>query len=281
MLSITGVRVAYGERVVLAGVDLAVDAGKVIGLVGPNGCGKTTLLRAVTRVVPMLSGRISLDGADVRSLSARDLARAIAVVPQGVSLPLGYTAAEVVLMGRTPHLGFLEQEGPGDYQRACEALSRVGAVHLFDRRVDELSGGERQNVVIARALAQEPRVLLLDEPTASLDIGHQMSVGHLMRRLAREGGLAVLATLHDLTLASLYCDRIALMTRGRVVAEGSPTEVLTEANIREAYDAVARVMTEQASGRPIVLPWDGSASLTPKPSGPAEEARAGRTATGA
>lgn len=255
MLSISGLRVAYGERPVLKGLDLTVAAGEVVGLVGPNGCGKTTLLRAVTRVAPALAGRIEVGGKALEQWPARELARMVAVVPQSPLLPLGYTAAEVVLMGRTPHLGFFDQEGAEDYRLTREALARVDALHLFERRVDELSGGERQNVVLARALAQEPRLLLLDEPTANLDIGHQISVASLVQRLAREEGLAVLATLHDLTLASLYCDRIALMHNGHVLAAGRPSEVLTPANLRVAYGAGVRVLRDEALSVPVVLPW--------------------------
>jgi iron complex transport system ATP-binding protein len=255
MLSVNGLAVAYGERPVLQGLDLTVAVGEVVGLVGPNGCGKTTLLRAITRVVPALAGRIEVGGKALEQWPARELARMVAVVPQSPLLPLGYTAAEVVLMGRTPHLGFFDQEGAEDYRLTREALARVDALHLFERRVDELSGGERQNVVLARALAQEPRLLLLDEPTANLDIGHQISVASLVQRLAREEGLAVLATLHDLTLASLYCDRIALMHNGRVLAEGRPSEVLTPANLRVAYGAGVRVLRDEALSGPVVLPW--------------------------
>lgn len=259
MLTVSGLKVGYGERTVLEGVDLEVRRGEVVSLVGPNGCGKTTLLRAVTRVVPILAGRVEIDGREVASLSARDLARLTAVVPQSPTLPVGYTAAEVVIMGRTPHLGFFDQEGADDFRIAREALAKVDASHLFDRRVDEISGGERQNVVIARALAQEPALLLLDEPTANLDIGHQISVARLLRGLASGEGLAVLATVHDLTLASLYCDRIALIHAGRVIAEGPPASVLTAENIRRAYGTEVALADVAGIERPIVLPWSEEA----------------------
>jgi len=262
MLRITGLRVAYGEREVLTGVDLTVGTGEVVGLVGPNGCGKTTLLRAITRVVPWVSGEVVIDGPStgsgrggaVSALSTRELARLVAVVPQSAVLPVGYTAEEVVLMGRTPHLGFLAQEGPTDYRRAREALARVGAEDLASRRVDELSGGERQSVVLARALAQDAPLLLLDEPTANLDIGHQIRVARLVRELAKTEGLAVLAAVHDLTLASLYCDRLALMAGGRVVATGLPADVLNADNLRAAYGVDATILRVDRPATPIVLP---------------------------
>ncbi len=279
MLDIDGLRVSYGEHPVLMGVDLSVAAGEVVGLVGPNGCGKTTLLKAVTRVIPWLSGEVLVAGEPASSLSRRELSRRVAVVPQDPVLPVGYTALEVVLMGRTPHLGFLEQEGARDYHKAREALQRVGAIDLAERRVDELSSGERQSVVLARALAQEAPILLLDEPTANLDIGHQISTFRLIRELARptsarprpearpEGSvepsrLAVLAAIHDLTLASLYCDRLALMAAGVIVAAGPPGEVLTAANIAQVYQASALILREPWLPAPIVIPYgDGAAML--------------------
>jgi iron complex transport system ATP-binding protein len=252
MLRVAGLCASYDDRHVLRGVDLQVRAGEFVALVGPNGCGKTTLLKAVTRVVPWTSGEVYAGEARIDALSTRGISRLIAAVPQSPTLPVGYSAAEVVLMGRTPHLGLLEQESRDDYRIAAQSLARVGAAHLSERRVDELSGGERQNVVLARALAQEAPILLLDEPTANLDIGHQIGVADLMRELAADG-LAVLAAIHDLTLASLYADRVALMSEGVIVATGPPEEVLTAENIRKVYGAAVEVVTDLV-GRPVVLP---------------------------
>ena len=253
MLSIRGLHVAYGQREVLRGVDLDVAAGEVVGLVGPNGGGKTTLLKAVTRVVPS-SGQVLIGGDDLVALSARDLARRVAVVPQDPTLPVGFTALEVVVMGRTPHLRFLEQETAADMRKAEEALAMLGAQTLADRRVDELSGGERQNVVIARALVQEASLLLLDEPTANLDIGHQAGIARLLRRFAAERGAGVLAALHDLTLASLYCERLVLIAAGEVVAEGVPADVLTVENVRRAYGAEVMVLRPEGLRGPVIVP---------------------------
>lgn len=259
MLEIRGLHTRYGERPVLRGLDLAVAPGEVVGLVGPNGCGKTTLIRAVTRLVPWAGGEVLILGEPASRLSRQELSRRVAVVPQSPALPVGYTALEVVLMGRTPHLGFLEQEGPQDYRRAREALATVGALELAERRVDELSGGERQRVVLARALAQDAPVLLLDEPTANLDIGHQIAVCRLVRELARRSRLAVLAAVHDLTLASLYCDRVALMSEGRIAAAGAPAEVLTTENIARAYGASVVVLWREGLPAPVIVPYlDGA-----------------------
>jgi iron complex transport system ATP-binding protein len=254
-LDVAGVHVAYGDRRVLRGVSVRVASGEVVGLVGPNGCGKTTLLRAVTRVVAHQDGEVAVRGRPLATLHRRELAQDIAVVPQTAGLPPQLTALEAVVMGRTPHLGFFEQESAADYDIAFGALERVGAAVLAERPVGELSGGERQVVLLARALAQGSAVLLLDEPTASLDIGHQMELFALVRDLARTEGRAVLAALHDLTLASLYCDRLVLLAGGVVVADGSPAEVLTVDHIRQAYGASATLVHDPKVPAPIVVPY--------------------------
>ncbi len=194
-------------------------------------------------------------GSLASGLSRRELAQRVAVVPQSAMLPIGYTALEVVLMGRTPHLDFLQQEGAKDRERALDALARVDCADFAHRRVDELSGGERQNVVLARALAQETAILLLDEPTAHLDVGHQMTLFRLVRELASESNLAVLAAIHDLTLAALYCDKVALMHEGRIIAIGPPGDVLTAENIAESYGARVRVLHEPSLPSPVIVPF--------------------------
>jgi iron complex transport system ATP-binding protein len=253
MLSIRDLHAGYGNREVLRGVDLNVAAGEVVALVGPNGCGKTTLLNAMTRLAPLRAGEITLDGRSVQSFTARELARRIAVVPQQPAIPTGFTALELVLMGRTPHLGFFEHEGPRDHDLALRALALANAGALAERRVDELSGGERQRIVLARALAQGAPLLLLDEPTANLDLANQIAIMSLLRRLSREDSMAVLAAVHDLSLASLYCDRLALMAEGCIVAAGAPRSVLTPANLRLAY-GIEPVVLDMAMTGPIVLP---------------------------
>jgi iron complex transport system ATP-binding protein len=257
MLTVHGLRVAYGEREILRGVVLEVAAGEVVGLVGPNGGGKTTLLKAITRSVPIKAGSVLIGGEDIAGLSAKEIARRAAVVPQTPVLPVGFLSREIVVMGRTPYLGFLEQESAVDYQKADAALASLGAEAVAYRRVEELSGGERQNVVLARALAQETPLLLLDEPTANLDIGHQVTISKLLRRLAGERGAGVLAALHDLTLASLYCDRLVLLAAGGVIAEGAPSDVLTRDNLRLAYGADVAVLRPEGLTGPIVLPLSG------------------------
>ncbi len=254
MLSVRNLWAGYPGRPVLRGVDLEAGAGEVVALAGPNGSGKTTLVRAATGVVRPERGAVLLDGDDVRSLSTRERARRVAVVPQSAALPAGFSALEQVLMGRTPHLGLLESEGPRDLEVAREAMEATGCWSLASRPAQELSGGERQRVVLARALAQQPRILLLDELTSHLDLAHQVRALQLALRLGRSLGMAVLAAVHDLTLASLFADRIAFLSEGRIVIDGPPEEALRPEVIERVYGQAVVVLRHPTSGRPVVLP---------------------------
>src|SRR5438093_4504147 len=257
-LAVRALTVAYASGkqslVALRDLSLSVAAGELVGLVGPNGCGKTTLIRAVTKVVQPVSGEVDLCGDEV-VLPQAEIARRVAVVPQEPVLPDAFTAIECVLMGRTPHLKLLENEGARDFDAARQAMERTGTWELAERRVDELSGGERQRVVVARALAQETPVLLLDEPTAHLDIGHQASILGLMRTLCRDERKAVLAVVHDLTLGAAYCNRLVMLRPGGMVAaEGSAEEVLRPELIAEVYGTAADVFPHPRTGLPVVAP---------------------------
>lgn len=253
MLIVRNVRMSYGERVALDGVDLDVAPGELVALAGPNGCGKTSLLRAISGVHRLDAGRMLLEETDIATMAQHRLAQRVAVVPQGATLPERFSAFEVAIMGRAPHLRLLQSEGGRDVAITRAAMERTGCWELRNRPVDELSGGERQRVVIARALAQEPALLLLDEPTSHLDLAHQLATFALVRDLCRSDGLAVLAVVHDLTLAATFADRIALMSGGRIVADGSPDQVLTPALLQRVYGVETLVMHHPVSGRPVIV----------------------------
>jgi iron complex transport system ATP-binding protein len=251
LIALENLTVVLGERPVVDGIDLEVEEGEWLALIGPNGAGKTTLLRAIARLVPF-TGSIALDGLDTRTMHRTELSRLVAVVPQDPSTPPWMTVAEYVLLGRTPHLGRLAKEGLRDREVAANALARLDLLSYRDRLLGTLSGGERQRVVVARALAQEARVVLLDEPTAALDIGHQQQALELLDVLRAESGLTLVAAMHDLTLAAQYADRMVLLDAGRIVADGAPPDVLTEALIGLHYDAAIQVV--DVGGRIAVVP---------------------------
>jgi iron complex transport system ATP-binding protein len=254
MLQVTGLTAGYGDRVVLDGVDLGVTRGELLAVVGPNGCGKTTLLRAISGVLPIGAGSILIGDVSVATMRPPQMARRVAVVAQAAALPEGFSAFEVALMGRAPHLRLLQSEGSRDRAIVRAAMERTGCWDLRSRPVEELSGGERQRVVIARALAQEPELLLLDEPTSHLDVRHQVAAFRLVRELCAERGLAAVAVVHDLTLAAMFADRVALMSRGRVVGCGTPEAVLDAPAIERVYGLAVRVIAHPATGRPIIVP---------------------------
>ena len=243
--------VTLGRRVVVRDVDLDVPSGQWVGLIGPNGAGKTTLLRAVAGLVPY-EGSVTLHGVPANELSRRDRARELAVVPQEPVTPPWLTVAEYVLLGRTPHLGPLGRESADDREAAARALERLDLLGQRDRTLGTLSGGERQRVVVARALVQDASIVLLDEPTAALDIGHQQQALELLDTLRAESALTLVAAMHDLTLAAQYAERMILLDEGCVVADGAPEEVLTEISIARHYDAQIRVV--RVDDRVAVVP---------------------------
>lgn len=251
-VSVSGVWAAYGERSVLSGLDLEVAAGSVVAIAGPNGVGKSTLLKLIAGAISPQRGTVRVDGRDVSRMAARERARLVAVVPQSPDLPPGASALDVALMGRNPHLGLLSWESEDDVEIALDAMRLTGAAEFADRPVDRLSGGERQRVAISMALAQQTPILLLDEPTANLDLAYQPAIMRLMRDMAARG-TTIVAAVHDLTLAAQFCDEIALLSEGRRVAAGAPWDVLTEELIREVYDADALVIEHPKTGRPVVV----------------------------
>jgi iron complex transport system ATP-binding protein len=250
-LSARGVSVALGGRPVLDGVDLSVAAGEWVTVIGPNGAGKTTLLRAVAGLLPF-AGTITLAGRPVARLHRRERARRVAIVPQAPVVPPGMAVLDYVLLGRSPYIPLLGRESRADLAAVDEVLTTLDLTGFADRTLASLSGGERQRVFLARALAQGAGLLLLDEPTSALDIGRVQEVLELVDRLRREVGLAVLAAMHDLSLAGGYGQRLLLLAGGRVVAAGEAAEVLTEPLLEAHYGARVRVIrTEQG---PVVVP---------------------------
>ena len=221
-----GVFFQIEAKTLLDRVDLNAAHGQMVGLIGPNGAGKSTFLRAISGVLRVQSGNIHLDGADLRSLTSKEVAAGLAIVPQIVPYTHGFTAMELVLMGRYPHLGRFQIEGQGDERIARDAMRLTETEQFAERTLDTLSGGERQRVIVSRALAQQPRILLLDEPTSNLDVLHQLKVLGLVRQLV-DDGLTAVAAIHDLNMASRFCDRLVLLQEGRVLSEGAPEEVLT------------------------------------------------------
>ena len=245
---------AAARSFTLDSVSVTVERGSLTGLLGPNGCGKTTLLKLLSGVVQPHQGVVSLNGASLAGRSRRDIARHLAVVPQETHPAFDYTVMEMVLMGRHPHLGPLELEGPSDLALALEALTATGTEHLAGRAYMTLSGGEKQRVVIASALTQAPDVLLLDEPTASLDLGYQLEVASLLTRLNRDRGVTMVLATHDLNLAASLCDRLVLMRDGRIFAQGPTRDVLTVSNIGRVYGVDADVSLHAAAGHITVTP---------------------------
>ena len=254
LLEAERVSFTYGPRMVLDEVSVAVTRGDLLGVIGPNGGGKTTLLRLLAGVLAPQSGRVLLEGRPLAAHRRRELARRIAVVAQDPHLEFPYTALEVVLMGRAPHLPPLGFPRARDVAIARAALARLEVAGVEDRPLEQLSGGERQRVLLARALAQEPDVLLLDEPTAHLDLRHQAGIAAVVQDLRRVRGTAVVSVLHDLNLAAVSCDRLVLLAGGRVLRAGTPRDVLTADVLAAGYGTPVHVARNELTGGPVVLP---------------------------
>ena len=260
MIRLASLSVVLGGSTIVDRVNAAVEPGEWVTVIGPNGAGKSTLLKAVAGLVPA-TGTIEIGGVPARSLTRRERSRLVALLPQSPLLPPEMTVADYVLLGRTPHLGYLAREGRADRAAADGALARLDLAALAERRLETLSGGERQRALLARALAQEAPLLLLDEPTASLDVGRGQQALELVDSLRREDGLTVVAAMHDLTLAGQYADRLLFLDAGRIVAEGTPAEVLVPELIAAHYGAVVRVVDEPGVGVVVVPSRTNSVQL--------------------
>jgi iron complex transport system ATP-binding protein len=254
MLKIDSLTVAYGDTVVLRDVSLAVHPGEILALIGPNGAGKSTLIRATSGVVPIASGRVSVNGRELTGLSHSQRAKILAVVPQARQLGGAFSVEQAVMLGRTPYLNWLGQEGEADKAAVRLALEQTCLDTFTDRQIAKLSGGEQQRVLLARALAQSTPVLLLDEPTNHLDLQHQTNLLSLVRKLAREKQLAVLMALHDLNLVSFYADKVALIVDGELSCTGTPVDVIRTEQISAAYRTAVEVVSHPVTGAPIIFP---------------------------
>lgn len=263
MLTLDSVTLGYGPRTVLSEVSLSVKPGELLALIGPNGVGKSTLIRAASGVLAPDRGRVLYDGREIHRLPPEERARRVAVVPQASRLPEAFTVLDTVLMGRTAYLGWLGRETAEDQDAALEALKRAGIEDQGERRLGELSSGEQQLVLIARALAQAAPALLMDEPTAHLDLKHQAGIMELTRDLAHRSQLAVIAALHDLNLAAQFADRVALLSKGKLYALGPPVEVLTPGHLSEVYGVPVSIVPHPTRGSPIIVVENGSAVRNP------------------
>ncbi|HWH27242.1 MAG TPA: ABC transporter ATP-binding protein [Pseudolysinimonas sp.] len=253
-LRATALTLGYDDREIVHAVDLTIAPGRVTVLVGANASGKSTLLRGIARLLTPRSGTVTLDGRDLGSMPRRSIARVIGLLPQQPLAPDGITVADLVSRGRYPHQGWIRRWSSGDDELVQQALHETDTLDLADRGLDELSGGQRQRVWIAMALAQDPDILLLDEPTSYLDIAHQIEVLDLVARLNRERGTTVVMVLHELSLAARYADEMVVMCDGNIVGQGTPGEVLTEATVREAFGLESRIVPDPVTGTPLVVP---------------------------
>jgi iron complex transport system ATP-binding protein len=241
-----------GMRTILDEITFGVERGSFIGIVGPNGSGKTTLIKTLSRLLTPQDGAVYVDGREIHTFSHRELACEIGVVPQETSVGFDFSVRDIVMMGRHPHIERFSSEKTEDFEIVRHAMEITNTLQFADRSINEISGGERQRVIIARALAQRPHILLLDEPTSHLDINNQMEILGIVRNL--EGEVTVVAVMHDLNLASHYCDRLILLHKGSIHATGTPREVITGANLREVFGINAAIRTNQATNKPYIIP---------------------------
>ena len=249
-----GLSVGYDDRVVIEGLDVEIPDAAVTTIIGPNGCGKSTLLRAMSRLLQPREGVVFLDGADINHTKPKEVARKLGILPQNPEAPEGLTDADLVGRGRFPHQKWYQQASPDDEAAVASALEMTGTTDLADRHIDALSGGQRQRVWIAMTLAQGTDLLLLDEPTTYLDLAHSVEVLDLVYSLRTEHDKTVVMVLHDLNLAARYSDSLFVMTAGKIVAQGTPNEVITEELLDDAFGLNARVITDPVYGDPLIIP---------------------------
>lgn len=254
MLHFSHVIAGYGEENVLQDVNFTVTKGEAVALIGANGTGKSTLIKCVSGILPLRGGSIRICGKDMKKLKSKERARLVAVVPQSYYVDYDFTAEDIVMMGRNPYLGFGKRESKEDLEIVERAMKMTDTDMLRNRDYKELSGGERQRVVLARAIAQQPQIILLDEPTSALDIHHQIETMELIRELNEKQEITIIAVLHDINLASRYCDRIVMLKDGMVSADGTPQEIINREEMEKLYDMKLLIKENSLLGRPEILP---------------------------
>jgi len=251
MLEIRDLSAGYGHRRVLDQISLKASEGEVVGIIGPNGSGKTTLLKTITKVLEPISGTVLIDGTNVNEMQSKEIAKKVAVVSQVISINFEFTVEDIVLMGRTPYIK--GSETVEDINIVRDAMEKTNTLFLKDRLITQLSGGELQRVIIARAFAQNPKILLLDEPTSHLDITNQIDILNLVKNASRKG-MVVVAVIHDLNLAAYYCDKICLLQDGKLISVGTPEQVLTSSNIERAFNITVKVIPNEITNSLYVIP---------------------------
>ena len=258
MLQVSDINFYYDTKRALENVTFTVEEGEFFGVIGPNGSGKTTLLRCISGIFKPQSGVVRFSGSNMYNLSKREIAKNIAMVPQSSAINFGFTALEIIMMGRNPHVSRFRMEDQRDYKLAENAMKLTNTEHLASRLINTLSGGEQQRVIIARALAQEPKLMLLDEPTVHLDISHQLGIMELIRKLNKNNGITIIAVFHDLNLAAQYCDRLMLMDDGKIASIGNTHQVLTSENIRKTYHVNVLVKEHPLTSSLYVIPFSST-----------------------
>ena len=253
LLKINNLSGGYHKERIIKDISLEINKGDFLGIIGPNGSGKTTMLRLMSKVLIPQKGNITLEGKDIASMNLKEFAQKVSFVAQDTIINFPFTVLEIALMGRIPHLKRLQPETKKDISIASKVLMMTDTLYLKEKRIDEISSGERQRVIIAKALTQEPVLLFLDEPTSHLDIGHQIQMLDLLRRLNSQNNLTIVMVLHDLNLVSEYCNRIVLLNKGEIFKEGAPLEVLTYQNIEAVYKTVVVVSNNPINGKPYII----------------------------
>lgn len=251
---IDNLKFSYSEKEVLKGISISIEKNKFYSIIGPNGCGKTTLLKNITRSIEASTSSILIENKALKSMKPKEIARKMAFVPQNTNIDFEFSALDVVMMGRSPYLRLLQNESEVDFEIAKNAMLSTNTWHLKDKDINQISGGERQRIIIARALTQQTGIMLLDEPISQLDIHHQIEIMDTVRGLVNKNEMTVVAVLHDLNIAAQYSDNIVLINNGEIFAFGAPEEVITEKNILDVYGLMAQVIKNPVTGRPHVIP---------------------------